>query len=193
MVSCTSIALVGINTSHHRCLWVFWQLLGNVDRKVVFLLGIDDFDGFELTAQYTCITYLTTTFCIERSVAQYDLVESLVLLLHLTVAENRSFVFSIVVTHEVGFAFVQGNPVASFYGSRITGTFLLLLHFGLEFFFVYGHAVFAENQFGQVEWEAECIVKCKAIYTADFSLTGSLRFVHGLFEQTDTSFEGAEE
>ena len=172
---------------------MFRQLLGNVDRKVVFLLGIDDFDGFELAAQYTCIAYLTTAFCIERSVAQYDLVKSLVLLLHLTVAEDSGFVFSVVVTHEVGFAFVQCNPVASFNGSRVACTFLLLLHFSVEFSFVHGHAVFTENQFCQVEWETECIVKCKAVYTADFLLAGSLRFVHGLFEETDTSFEGTEE
>ena len=158
VVGCTSRTLVGIYTSHHRCFRMFRQLLGNVDRKVVFLLGIDNLNRFKFAAQYTGITHLTTAFSIERSVAQYDLVKCLVLLLHLTVAENRCFIFSIVITHEVGFALVQGNPVACFYGSRIAGTFLLLLHFGLEFFFVHGHAVFTENQFGQVEWETECII-----------------------------------
>ena len=53
---------------------MFRQFLGDVDRQVVFFLGIDDFDSFEFAYQYTCIANLTTALCIERSVAQYYLV-----------------------------------------------------------------------------------------------------------------------
>ena len=84
---------------------MFRKFLGNVDRKIVFFLGIDDVDGFEFAYQYAGITYLTTTFCVERSFAQYNLVESLVLLFNLTVTQNAGFVFCIVVTHEMSFAF----------------------------------------------------------------------------------------
>ena len=193
VVGSTSRTLVGVHTSHHRSIQVFRKLLGDVDRKVVFLLGINDVDGFKFADQHTGVTHLTTAFCIERSVAQNDLIQGLVLLFYLTVAQDAGFIFSIVVTDESGFTFFQGNPVACFYGSGVTCTFFLLLHFCLETFHIGCQAVFTQNQFSQVERESECIIQRKGIYTADFCLAGSLGFVHGLFEQTDTGFQCTEE
>ena len=74
VVGSTSSTLISIYASHHRSVEMFRQFLGDMDRQVVFFLGIDDFDSFEFAYQYTCIAYLTTAFCIERSVAQYYLV-----------------------------------------------------------------------------------------------------------------------
>jgi hypothetical protein len=160
-----------------------------MNRKVVFLLCINDVDSFEFAYQYTGITYLTTTFCIERSLAQYNLVESLVLLFDLAVAQDAGFIFCIIVTNESCFTFFQCNPVAGFYCSGIAGTFFLFLHFSFEAFHVGSQTVFTQNQFSQVEWESECIIQCKCIHSTDFCLAGSFGFVHGLFEQTDTCFQ----
>ena len=84
---------------------MFRQSLGDMNRKVVFLLGIDDVDGFEFADQYTGITYLTTTFCIERSFAQYNLVEGLVFLLDLAIAQDAGLIFCVVVAYEFSFTF----------------------------------------------------------------------------------------
>ena len=81
---------------------MFGQLLGDVDRQVVLLLGVYHFDGFKLVHQYTGVTYLTAAFGIERSLVQYNLIQGLVLLLHLSVAQNGCFVFRIVISYEFG-------------------------------------------------------------------------------------------
>ena len=158
VVGCTSGTLVGIYTRHHRSIEMFGKLFGNVNRKVVFLFRINNVNGFEFADQYAGITYLTTAFCIERSLAQYDLIERLVLLLNLAVAQNAGFVFGIVITYEMRFAFFQHYPIACFYGCGIAGTLFLFLHFYVEFFFIDRHAVFAKNQFGQIERESESII-----------------------------------
>ena len=78
--------LFRVHTSHHRNIRVFGQFLGDMDGKVVFLLGVNDFNRLEFAYDHPRIAYLSTTFGIERSVAQHDLVECLVFLLDLTVA-----------------------------------------------------------------------------------------------------------
>ena len=193
VVGCTSCTFVCIYTCHHRSFQMFRKFLCYMDRKIVFLLGIDDIDSFEFAYQYTGITYLTTTFCIERSIAQYNLVKCLILLFNLTVTQDACFVFSIVVTYESCFSFFQCNPVACFYGSSITCAFFLFLHFGFKAFYVGSQTIFTQDKFSQVEWESECIIQCKCVYTADFSLTGSFSFSHCLVEQTDTCFQCTEE
>ena len=39
-----------------------------MNRKIIFLLSIDYFDSLEFAYDNTCVAYLTTTFCIERSI-----------------------------------------------------------------------------------------------------------------------------
>ena len=147
-----------IYTSHHRNVKVFGQFFGDMDRKLVFLLGVNDFNGFEFAYDHPCITYLTTTFGIERSIAQYNLIQCLVFLLDLAIAQDAGFIFGKVITYKVGVTFLYGDPVAGFNGCRVTGAFFLFLHFGVELFFVYSHAVFSENQFCQVEGETESVI-----------------------------------
>ena len=127
-------------------------------RKIILFLCVDHFNRLELAHQYTCITYLTTTFGIERSIAQYNLIQCLVFLLDLAIAQDAGFIFGKVITYKVGVTFLYGDPVAGFNGCRVTGALFLFLHFGVELFFVYSHAVFAENQFCQVEGETESVI-----------------------------------
>ena len=127
-------------------------------RKIVFLLGINDFNCFKFADKRTGITYLTTTFRIERSVVQYNLIQRLVFLFHLAVTEDACFIFGIVVTNEFCRSFFQRNPVTGFDSGGIACTLLLLLHFGIELLDVGSHTVFTENQFRQVERETESII-----------------------------------
>ena len=105
---------------------------------------------FAICGVVTGVAYLTTAFCIERSTVKYDLIQCLVFLLDLTIAENRCFVFSIVVTYEFGCSFSQSHPVTGFDGGSVTCTLFLLLHFRVELFDVDCHSVFTKNQFCQV-------------------------------------------
>ncbi|CCZ49491.1 putative uncharacterized protein [Bacteroides sp. CAG:661] len=186
-------ALVGVYAGHHRCVEVFGQLLGDMDGQVVLLLGVDDVDGLELTDQDARVAYLTAAFGVERRLVQHNLVERLALLLYLAVAQDTGFVFRIVVTYKFGGTFLQCNPVACFYGSGVAGALLLLLHLGVELLEISRHAVLAQDQFGQVEREAESVVQREGILSADFGLAGSLGVGHGLLQQTDTRFERAQE
>ena len=127
-------------------------------RKIILFLCIDHFNRFEFAYQYTGITDLTTTFCIEWSIVEYNLIQCLVLLFDLTVTKDRSLVFSVIVTNEFSSSFFQYNPVTSFDGGSITCTLFLLLHFFIELFNVDSHSVFTENQLCQVERETECII-----------------------------------
>ena len=66
MVGGAGGTFVRIYTCHERCFQVFGQLLGDMDRKVVLLFGVDDFNRFELIDQYAGIAYLSAAFGIER-------------------------------------------------------------------------------------------------------------------------------
>ena len=114
-------------------------------------------------------------------------------MLYLAVAQNRCLIFRIIVAYKFGSAFLQCNPVSGFNGGGIACTLLLLLHFGIELFDVGGHAVFAEDKFGEVERKAERIIERKGIFTADFGLAGCLGIRHGLIQQTDTGLQSTEE
>ena len=193
VVGCTRGTLLRIHTSHHRCIEVFGQFLGNVYRQVVFFLRVDDVDAFKFVDQHTRIAYLTSAFGVERCFAQHDLIQRLVLLLHLTVAQDGGFILRIVVAHERGFALFQRHPVARFNGGSVTCALFLFLHFHLEALHVGSQSVFAENQFGEVEGEAERVIQRKGIHAADFRLSGCFRVCHHLVEQADTRLQRAQE
>ena len=85
-----------------------------MDRKVVLLFCINDFNRFKFVHQHAGIAYLTAAFGIERGLVQYNLVQCLVFLLNLPVTQDGCFVFRIVIAYEFGCAFLQRNPVAGF-------------------------------------------------------------------------------
>ena len=193
VVGCTSSTFLFINLSGEGSLGVRRQFLGDVNRQVVLFLGVDNLNGFVFTLNKTFITYLTTAFCIERSVGQNNLIQGLFLLFDFTIAEDTCLAGSIVISNECCLAFFQSYPVAGFHGSGVTGTFLLFLHLTVELFLVDGHVVFAKDQFCQVEWESEGIVEHECIDTADDLLAVCFGLAHGLVEHLDAIVECAEE
>ena len=193
MVGGASGTLVGIHASHHRSFQMFGQLLGDMDRKVVLLFCINNFNRFKFVHQHAGIAYLTAAFGIERSLVQYNLVQCLVFLLNLPVTQDGCFVFRIVIAYEFGCAFLQRNPVAGFNSGGVACALFLLLHFCVKLFDVGRHVVFAENQFRKVEWKAKSIIKRKGVLAADFGLSGCFGICHGLIQQTNTGLQSAEE
>ena len=193
MVGSAGGTLVRIHARHHRGIQVFGQSLGEVDGKIVLLLRVNDFNRFEFIDQHAGVAHLTSAFGIERSLVEHNLVECLVFLFHLTVTQDGSFVFRIIIPDEFRFALLEHYPVACFYGSSIAGTLFLFLHLHVELFRVDCQTVLAQDEFGQVEREAEGVVERERIHTTDFLFTGSLGIFHGLVQQTDTGLQGAEE
>ena len=187
------VTLVSVHTRHHRSLRMFRQSLCNMNRQIVFLLRVYNVDSFELAHQYTGVAHLTATLGIERSVAQHYLIQSLVLLLYLTVAEYGSLIFRIVVSHEASLTFFQGNPVACFYSRSVTGTCFLFFHFCLETLYIGSKTILAKNKFCKVEREPESVVQRERVHTADFCFAGCFSFIHCLVKKADTGFESTQE
>ena len=134
------------------------QLLNDVDRKVVLALRVEDGNLLIAIDQPTRIADLSTHLGVERSFVEHQLVKRFVLLLHLAVAQNFGIAIKEIVADEFRLAFFQDHPVAGFHGSSVAGTFFLFLHLHVELVDIHVHAMFAENQLGQVERETIRIV-----------------------------------
>ena len=89
--------------------------LCNMDCKVVFLDGVDDIDLLAaFRKDVSCISYLSTHLCIERSAFEYELEHCLVLCLYCTVAGKlNTLKLCVVITEELDIVAVcELNPVA---------------------------------------------------------------------------------
>ena len=111
MVGGRGLALVRIHTSHKLSRRILRQLLDDVDRLVVLTLGVDDLDGLSLVAEDTTVTYLTTHLAIEGGIIEHELIELILLLRHLTITEDMTIVFRIVVAHELLLTLGKFHPV----------------------------------------------------------------------------------
>ena len=100
MVSGRGITLVGIHTSHELGCRILWQGLYDVYALTVLALGIDNVDGLGLIAEYTTVTYLTTHLTIEWGIVENQLIELVLLLGYLAVADDVALVFCIIVAYE---------------------------------------------------------------------------------------------
>ena len=127
-------------------------------RKIILFLCIDHFNRFELAYQYTGITDLTTTFCIEWSIVEYNLIQCLVLLFDLAITQDLCLAFEQIITHELTFTLFQRDPVACLDSGGVTGTLFLLLHSLIEGLDIGFHAVLTKNQFRQVQRESVGII-----------------------------------
>ena len=86
------------------------EFLCYVDREVVLLLCVDNLYTLFTAYKETGVTYLSSALGIERGLFLYYLVEGLVLLLCLAVAQYCCLVLCVVVAHKGTFALAHGNP-----------------------------------------------------------------------------------
>ena len=110
--------------------------LCNVDCEVVLLDCVHDLDLLAaLRKDVSCISYLTTHLCVERSALKYELEQCLVLSLHCTMTcELNSLEVCAVVTNELdAVAVCELYPVTRLYGCSVTSSVFLLLELCLEF------------------------------------------------------------
>ena len=121
-----------------------------MDRQVVLALGVDHLDLFVVEDQPAGIAHLATHLGIEGSLVEHHLIEHLVLLLHLAIAQDFSVALKQVVAHELAFTLFQVHPVARLDRSGVARTLLLLLHLNVELVDVDLHVVLAQDQLRQV-------------------------------------------
>ena len=105
------VALVGIHTGHKLGRGILRQLLHDMYRLVVLALRVDDVDGLGLIADDAAVTDLSTHLTIERGIIEHELIELVLLLRHLAVAQDMTLIFGIVVTDELLLALSQLHPV----------------------------------------------------------------------------------
>ena len=160
---------------------------------VVFALGIDDVDGLILVAEYTAVTYLSTHLTIEWCGVEHELIELVLLLGDLAIAQDVTVVFGVVVAHELLFTSLKLRPVAVLNGSGIAGTLLLLLHLDVELFLVNGKAILTTDEFCEVEGETVGIEQAESLNTIQLVLALSLEICHSLVKQGNTLVECAQE
>lgn len=164
-----------------------------MDGLSVLALGIDNLNGFVFRDEHTLFADLSAHLTIERSVVEHQFIEGVLLLGDLTVAQDVTLVFVIVVAHELLLTSLQFYPVAIFNGGCIAGAFFLLLHLYVEAVLINGEAIFAADEFRQVEGESVSVEELEGIGTGQFCLSLSLQGRHAVVEHADTAVEGAEE
>ncbi len=193
MVGGRSVTLVGIHTCHELRSGVFRQLLDDMYALVVLTLGVDNLDGLILVAEHTAVTDLSTHLAIERSGVENQLIELVLLLGYLAVAQDMTVVFGIVVAHELLFASLQLRPVAVLHSSGIAGALLLFLHLHVKLLLVNGEVVLTADQLSEVEGESVSVEQTESLYAIQLVLTFSLQLLHCIVQHGDTLVEGTQE
>ena len=93
MVGSTGVTLVSIDAGHELSCGLLRQLLYDMYRLAVLALRVDNLDGLVLRDEHTLVANLSTHLTIEWGGRQHDLIELVLLLCHLTIAQNLALVF----------------------------------------------------------------------------------------------------
>ena len=162
-------------------------------RQTVLALAVEHLKALVIQTQATGIADLTTHLRVKGVLGDDDLEERLAFLLHAAVTKDLGLYSELVVAHEIRLAFLDDIPVAEVLLIR-RATHLFLVRKGFVILLlVGGETVLAKDEFREVKRETVGVLEREDIDTADLSLTGFLRFVHQLIEETDTFIERAEE
>ena len=193
VVGSAGVALVGVYTGHERCLRVFGQGFHDVDALVVLAFGVDYLHRLALAHQHALVAHLATHLTVEGGIVEHQLIEGVLLLRHLAVAQYLAFVFGEVVAHKLLLALAYHRPVAVLHSGGVAGAVFLLLHLLGKLLLVDGEAVLAANQLGQVEGESVGVEETEGLHTVEHGLAFCLHGFHGAVEQRDALVECAQE
>ena len=195
VVSLDTMTTLFVNHGTEVTLQRSGELLHQVDSEVILTLGIKDFVLRAIGSdEEALITYLPPHLGIEGSLREDDLIEGSILLLHLTIAEDlRGTLEGIIADEAYSRAIIDDLPVTCIDSSSITCTLLLLLHSLVKAGFVDAQPLLSEDQCGQVKGEAVGIIEDEGIMPIKDGLTGLLRFLDLLIQETDTRLQRAQE
>ena len=184
----------GINHQAETSAAIRRQFLGDMNRQVVFLHGVENLDSLAvLTFNISRVTDLTSHFSVERSAVEDKLNHLLILLFHRSVAgETRAVNFREVVAEELHtVAMVELNPVSKLVGGGVAGPVLLLLQLGLKSFKVNGISFLGGYELAQVNRESESVIERERILSLDHLCVGA--FLHNAVNQLDAPVKCAKE
>ena len=193
MVALSCYASFLINNGSEGCGYILWQCCSDADWKVVLTLGVDYLKLLSVGLNVSAVAYLTTHFAIEWSLGKHDLIEGLVLLFDLAIAEDFGLALEEVISHKLWSAGLDLNPVAILHGSSIAGTFLLSLHVLVELLFIDGESVLAADELCEVERETKSVEESECLVTVDHCASLGLGILHDGVDTLDAVFECAEE
>ncbi len=170
-----------------------------MDGDSVFAFGVEYVDAFAAGLRHgAAVANLSAHLAVERRAVEDDLIEFFVFLFDFAVAQDRCVGFRAVIAHECRFAesglsFVDAYPVCGFYSGRIACTGLLGGHFLVESGLIECHAVFFQDQFGQVDGESVSVVEHECLRSGNLCLALFACGGYGVFEQAYAVFESAQE
>ena len=196
MVGLAGMTLVGIHAGHEFSLRMLGQRLGDVYGQVVLVLGVHDFDGLLTVHQHTAVTHLTTLLGIERRLVEHQLVVGLLLLRHLTVAQDVAGILREVPSHELRLhGLLSGHlyPVPILHGCSVACALLLLLHLGIKSSLIHRHAMFTADKFGEVEGETIGVEERESLVARNLRTSGLASLLDDPVEQADAILQGAQE
>ena len=184
----------GINHQAETSAAIRRQFLGDMNRQVVLLHGVEDLDSLAvLGLDISGVSYLTSHFSVERSAVEHELNHLLILLFHRSVAgETCAVNFREVVAEELHIvAVVELNPVSELVGGGVAGSVLLLLQLGLKSFKVNGISFLGGYELAQVNRESESVIERERILSLDHLCVGA--FLHNAVNQLDAPVKCAKE
>ena len=175
------------------------QLVNDVHALVVLSFGVDDVHRLFFIDQHAAVARLSTHLAIERRIVEYQFVIAVFLLCHLSVAENPTFIFGVVVAHELllsllpAIGMFHADPVRTLFLGGVAGTLLLFLHFLVELLLIHRESVLTTNQLGEVEREAVGIEQTESLFAIERLDSFPFHFVHRLVEHRYSLVERTEE
>ncbi|MNX87109.1 hypothetical protein D3C86_1190230 [compost metagenome] len=115
--------------------------------QVVFLLCIENYQGFRIVVNTSGITNLSTTFRIERCFGKYQLVECFLFLGNFAVFHDFNSCFQIIVPNKFFHRIIdQLNPIICFNSRSNSGTVFLFGQFLVEPGLVYRKIILTSDQ-----------------------------------------------
>ena len=176
------------------------QAVGPMDDELVFLARVAHFDAFGLGAvgrqgrDIAPVAGLTAGLGVKRRLLEHKLILFLAFLVDAPVTQQPAFHHQIVVADKTALAArMHIDPIVGRYLGRVARTVFLPLQAFFKFGQVYGHALFFENQLGEVNRKAVGIVKRKRVFAADFLLPLRPCLFRDLVQQLDAGFQRFEE
>ncbi len=169
------------------------QALHDVHWQVVFTLGVDHLDLLVAASEHTRVAHLAAHLGIEWRAREHQLVEGVLLLRHLAVAQYLGVALVEVVAHKLGVALTQLHPVVGLNPGSVAGTLLLLGHLGVELVLAHCEPVFFQDELGEVEGEAIGVVEGEGLGAVDVRLASLLGLGHDTLDHLHACGQGAQE
>ena len=169
MIICSHQPFFSINSSFENCRWIGRQFFCNMNYKVVLFNSISNCNSFISGNYITCITCLTTRFCIKWCFIKYKLVTLFPFYFYCSVFCYKYFIFSFFITCEFSsFNILDNCPVSSFNRCIFTRSFFLILHLIFKSFKIEMHIIFFKNKLSKINRKSKSVIHFKCNFPGKY-------------------------